>query len=335
VKLALYSTISPDRVRLGVVLSGELVGDLQAGYADHLGGASTPRARELAGRLLPHDMVRFLGLGQPGWDAARAAVDHLEALSAAEPSGVGRLDQPLFTPLAACRLHAPLRPSKMIAVGRNYASHVTAAGAQVTHGGVPSAWIKANSAITGPTSDIVRPSCTQELDYETELAVVISQKCKNVPEDQAHSVIAGYVIVNDISARDIARLERRAGNHLLDKMFDTFAPMGPWLVTKDEIEDPMNLEITTRVNGDLRQNANTREMIWSIPKLISFLSQMTLEPGDVIMTGTPEGTAMERKPESFAAFLQPHDILESQIESIGTLRNRITEEAPTEGSWAW
>jgi 2-keto-4-pentenoate hydratase/2-oxohepta-3-ene-1,7-dioic acid hydratase in catechol pathway len=141
-------------------------------------------------------------------------------------------------------------------------------------------------------------------------------------------------VVNDVSARDIVKIERKEGNQLLGKMFDTFAPMGPWLVTKDEIPDPMNLRIITRVNGEIRQNGNTRDMIWAIPKLIAYLSQMTLEPGDVILTGTPDGVAMGRKPGESSWYLHPGDLLESEVEQIGTLRNNIVA-ATEEVNWSW
>src|SRR6185437_12006672 len=140
-------------------------------------------------------------------------------------------------------------------------------------------------------------------------------------------------VANDVSARNIARLERKEGNRLLGKMFDGFAPIGPWLVTKDEVRDPMNLKVITRVNGELRQNGSTHDMIWSIPQLIAYVSQMTLEPGDVILTGTPEGTAFGRKPGQTPWFLNPGDVLESEVESIGVMRNPIVEDKTAERSW--
>ncbi len=321
------------RVRLGVLIDDQTVGDLQAGYARFLSAAhSDSQADEMAAVRIPVQLAAVLANGQAGREAIRDAVAHLNKTS--DRKTIGLKGEPLFTPIENCRLHAAIRPNKMIAVGRNYADHLAEVKIKLPLA-VPSAWIKASSTIVGPTRDIVRPACVKELDYETELAIVIGSKAKNVPEEKAYDVIAGYTVANDISARDIVRIERKEGNQLLGKMFDTFAPIGPWLVTKDEIPDPMNLRIMTRVNGEMRQNGNTRDMIWSIPKLVAYLSQMTLEPGDVILTGTPDGVAMGRKPGESSWFLQPGDILESEVENIGIMRNKVVD-APTEKvSWKW
>lgn len=220
----------------------------------------------------------------------------------------------------------------MIAIGRNYLAHLNEAGVALPMS-IPSSWIKATSAMLGPYDDIVKPAVVNELDYETELTIVIGQRCKDVPEARAYDVIAGYTVVNDISARDIVRRERAEGNQMLGKMFDGFAPAGPWLITKDEIANPMDLAITTRVNGEIRQNSRTANMIWSIPKMIAFLSQMTLEPGDMITTGTPEGVAMGHEGESW--FLKDGDVVESEVEGVGVMRNKITDETSREASWEW
>lgn len=321
--------------RLGVLLPGDLVGDMRAGYAHHLASSKADgQAREVAALRMPAHIASFLAIGEPGWEAARSCYEHLAALAKRDSAATGLDGEALFTPLAKCRLHAAVKPSKVIAVGRNYAEHLKEAGVTIAMK-VPSAWIKANNAIIGPTRDIEKPPFVHALDYETELAVVIGRRCKNVPEAEAWDVIAGYTVMNDVSARDVVKIERKEGNQLLGKMFDGFAPMGPWLVTRDEIRDAQNLRIVTRVNGEVRQNGNTKDMIWSIPKLIAYLSQMTLEPGDVISTGTPEGVAMARKPELPSWYLAPGDVLESEVEGIGVLRNKIVESSTQKGSWTW
>lgn len=239
-------------------------------------------------------------------------------------------------PLSDCHLLAPVaHPSKIIAVGRNYRSHNTemSAGDGRFPNVVPSAWIKASSTLAGAYDDVIKPRATRKLDYETELAVVIGKRCRHVREEDAYSVIAGYTIASDITARDVVAIERAEGNQLLGKMFDTFCPMGPWFVTADEIDDPMNLALRTRVNGEVRQNSNTGNMIWPIPKLIAYLSQMTLEAGDVILTGTPSGVAMGHKDGNW--FLNDADVLESELEGIGTMRNRIVNAPDTPTSWDW
>ncbi|HEX2828219.1 MAG TPA: fumarylacetoacetate hydrolase family protein [Burkholderiales bacterium] len=237
-------------------------------------------------------------------------------------------------PLGACVLDAPLRPGKLITLARNYHEHVAEHG--LTHTGkVPSASIKATSSLTGPYDDIARPAAERELDYETELAVVIGRRCKNVPQSRAYDVIAGYTVLSDIVARQVLKIERAAGNQFLGKMFDSFGPLGPWLVTKDEIEDPMNLTISTRVNGELRQHGNTGRMIWKIPQLVAYFSQATLEPGDIISTGTPAGVAAGRKPHESRWFLRPGDVIECEVEGVGRLRNRIVEDDSGPASWDW
>ena len=233
-----------------------------------------------------------------------------------------------------CVFEAPLRPAKIITVARNYPDHLAETGAPKT-GPVPFASIKATSSVCGPYDEIVRPACERHLDYETELAVVIGRRCKNVAASNAYEVIAGYMVMNDVVAREILTIERRAGNQFLGKMFDGFAPMGPALVTAREVGDPLGLKIETRVNGELRQSGNTRDMIWPIAQLIAYFSQATLEPGDVISTGTPAGVAAGRKAGESPWFLQPGDLVESTVEKVGTLCNRIVADESGVSSWNW
>ncbi|MFM1816546.1 MAG: hypothetical protein RLZ98_3241, partial [Pseudomonadota bacterium] len=199
---------------------------------------------------------------------------------------------------------------------------------------LPSTWLKGPHAATGPYDPIVRPKATNNLDYETEFAFVISKRCKNVPEAKAFDHVAGYTVTSDVTARDVGKLERAEGNRLLAKSFDGFCPMGPCFVTKDEIPDPYALNITTRVNGDVRQQAETSDMIWKIPQILAYVSQIELFPGDVVMTGSPEGVAMGAGGLQGAKFLQPGDILESEVDAIGTMKNPIVDD-PLEPSWNW
>jgi len=326
----------PSRARLGVVLETGVVGDLGAAYAHLLGQKRGDlQAAEIAALRIPADLARLLAGGPFARSALNEAARHLVELSAQGLSATGLDGAPLFASLSDCRLAPPLVPGKILAVGRNYGAHLAEMGSKQPFK-IPSAWIKATSCMTGPFDDVVKPRATEKLDYETELSVVIAERCKNVPEDRAYDVIFGYVIVNDVSARDVARLERAEGNQLLNKMFDGFAPTGPWVVTRDEVPDPMNLGLRTRVNGEIRQDGSTSGMVWSIPKLVAFLSQMTLEPGDVITTGTPGGVAAGRSPELPSWFLKPGDVVESEIERIGTMRNRIIDPPAEEKvSWQW
>ncbi|MBI4190928.1 MAG: fumarylacetoacetate hydrolase family protein [Betaproteobacteria bacterium] len=311
----------PAQARLGVLVGKDLVADLRASYARYLiEEIGNPKGRELAAIFLPPYIAQFLHVGAAAWEALSEAYGWLSDLVKSESQALGLSGEQLFMPLAECRLFAPVRGSKIIAIGRNYPGCTRNEGKRA--GKVPAYFIKVPSCVVGPGRDILKPPPTNQLDCETELAVVIGRKCKHVPEDKAYDVIAGYTILNDITARDVGNIERRAGHMLLGKTLDTFAPMGPWLVTKVEIHDPMHLRIRTRVNGELRQDGNTSEMIHSIPRLVSYMSQMTLMPGDVISTGSPGGGGLAR-PEWF---LNAGDVIEAEIDKIGTLVNAVVDE---------
>jgi len=307
--------------RLGVLIGTDLVGDLRAGYALYLMDvAANPKGRELASIYMPPYIAQFLHMGEAAWLALGDVYSFLDRLAQTSPDALGLDGEQLFIPPAECRIYAPLRPSKLIAVGRNYPAYTRNPGKE--GGKVPAGFVKTLSAIVGTGRDILKPATCRELDCETELAVVIGKKCKHVREEDAYSVVAGYTIVNDITARDVGKLERQGGHMFLGKTHDTFAPMGPWMVTRDAIPEPMHLRITTRVNGETRQDGNTKDMIWTIPKLIAYMSQITLMPGDVISTGSPGGGGLAN-PEWL---LKAGDLIEAEIEGIGVLRNAVVDE---------
>lgn len=316
--------------RTGVLLGEEMIGDLRAGYAAYLAEtASDPQAREIAAMRIPPNVAEMLALGGLAHDAITVTTSWLLRLLKENPSAKGLAGEPLFSPLANSRFHAPVRPNKFIAASQNYHGPVK----QRVHekGRVPSCWIKTGNTIIGPHRDVVKPVAVKQLDCETELVIVINKRCKNVPEDRAYDVIFGYLVANDFSARDVGNIEHAAGGgRLLAKMFDTFCPMGPWIVTKEEIPDPMNLKIRTTVNGELRQAGCSRDMIWNIPQLVAYASQMTLEPGDLIMTGTPIAESGGK-----GRFLTSGDVVESEIEGIGCLRNKVIDDVAKEASWQW
>ena len=219
-------------------------------------------------------------------------------------------------PIENARLGPPIPdPDKIICLGLNYKSHAEEAGFKPPE--VPILFAKYRNALTGPTSPIVLPKLSQEIDYEGELAVVIGKRGKDILVENALEHVAGYMALHDVSARD---LQFRAGQWLSGKTLDTFAPCGPSLVI-GEIDDPQNLNIATRINGKTLQQSNTRHMIFSVAETIAYISQlMTLEAGDIIATGTPEGVGFKRTPP---IFLQPDDIVEVEVEGIGTLRNPV------------
>lgn len=221
-------------------------------------------------------------------------------------------------PLEGARLLAPIpRPRKNIfCVGRNYAEHARESGSPIPE--VPVFFTKPPTCVVGPEAPIVHHAATQQLDYEVELAVIIGKRGRDIPVERALSHVFGYTIMNDVTARD---LQRRHQQWFKGKSLDTFAPMGPAVVHRSAIPNPQDLRLRMRVNGELRQDASTAGMIFSVARLITTLSAgMTLEPGDILATGTPEGVAMGRTP---SAWLQVGDVVEAEIEGIGTLRNRI------------
>jgi 2-keto-4-pentenoate hydratase/2-oxohepta-3-ene-1,7-dioic acid hydratase in catechol pathway len=183
----------------------------------------------------------------------------------------------------------------------------------------PVIYLKPRTSLIGPMDDILCPKFVKQLDYEGELALTIGRKCKNVSTTEASDYIAGYFVLNDVSARDIQFIDKQ---YTRAKGFDTFGPCGPWLTTTDDILDPGNLRITTRVNGDIRQDSSTANLVLNVNEIISKLSKvMTLEPGDIISTGTPSGTALSFS--SDLKYLRHNDIVEIEIEKIGKIRNRV------------
>lgn len=293
-------TRDPDRTpRAGLLEAGEAILDLG-------------RAAKKAGRPLPFDPGNLISLIEAG----PAGLDAVRSLAKAGGEAV---------PLDRVRLLAPIpRPRKNVfCVGWNYLEHF-AEGERIRQSGQqlpehPVFFTKVPTAVTGPYDPIpFDPAVSEKLDWEVELAVVIGEGGKTIPEGRAMDHVFGYTVLNDVSARDLQR--RHGGQWFKGKSLDGACPMGPWIVTADEV-DPNGLRVTTRVNGVTKQDSNTRHFYFKIPRLLAELSLgMTLEPGDIISTGTPEGVGFARNPPEF---LKPGDLLETEIEGIGTLRNRI------------
>ena len=309
---------------IGAVVGEELI-DLTFAYARYLRETEGEiRAYELARARIPRDMIGFLEGGARALEAARRSIALVQGLHQEEKFGLsGEL---LAFPLSDIRLLAPIpRPGKILAAGRNYAEHAKEApqgGAAVETRPFPGGFVKVSSVVIGPGDPVELPHVTKELDYEVELAIVIGKPGRYLAKENAYDYVAGYTILNDISARDIQLSEAKYGNHLLGKNLDGLAPMGPWIVTRDEIEDPMDLQLQLSVNGELRQKASTATMIHDIPTILQRWSWGTLEPGDVIATGTPAGVALGGK----FPYLRHGDIMECSIEGIGSLRNQVVPE---------
>ncbi|MEE8313004.1 MAG: fumarylacetoacetate hydrolase family protein [Myxococcota bacterium] len=274
------------RTRIGVVVGDEIV-DLAAAAPD-----------------LPTEMARFLAAGRAALDAARSAAEGAQRRLA----------------LADVRFEAPvLCPSKFLGIGLNYTDHIEEMGRELPE--FPLVFNKQTSCVSAHRDPIHVPRASTAVDYEGELAFVIGKRCRHVPEDRAHEVIGGYMIVNDVSVRD---WQARSPTMTLGKSWDTHGPCGPWLVTPDEIGDPHSLGLETYVDGDLRQRSNTKYLLFNCFNLVATLSTVsTLEPGDVVTTGTPSGVGMAMSPPGF---LKSGQTVRIEIDRIGTLENPVIEE---------
>ena len=256
------------------------------------------------GRGLPDDMLTFLAQGEAAFNTAREVF----------ASGTGRLA------LRDVSLDAPIRrPPKILAVGLNYRDHAAEGGFDIPT--VPMIFNKQSTAVTGPQGAIYLPKECVQLDYEGEFAFVIGKRCRRVPKEKALDVIAGYTIANDVSVRE---WQFRSPTTTMGKSWDTHCPLGPYMATPDEVSDPHNLTLRTWVNGELRQDSNTKNLIFNLPDIIVHLSTaFTLEPGDVICTGTPSGVGLGMDPQ---VWLKAGDVVRITIDQLGTLENRVIDE---------
>ncbi|MBI3456254.1 MAG: fumarylacetoacetate hydrolase family protein [Candidatus Rokubacteria bacterium] len=283
--------------------------------------AAQRTARPARGSVLPRTMLELIEGGpavwtraQDVWDYGRALVDRLDPADLRR-RGVAR-------PLAHTQVLAPIpRPRKNIfCTGRNYAEHAAERGAAPPDR--PVFFTKPQTAVVGPGAAIVHHAATQALDYEVELAVVVGRGGRDFGPETALEHVFGYTVLNDVTARDLQKAHQQ---WFKGKSLDTFCPMGPVLVTKDEVPDPQALGIRLRVNGETRQEASTAQMIFDVATLLAALAVgMTLEPGDILTTGTPSGVGA-----AAGAYLKPGDLIEAEIDGIGCLTNRVV--APQEG----
>ena len=272
-------------------------------------------------------MLETIRRGRISLSNTRKLVKYAEKLLT-EHETAGFMANGIIQPFRRSRILAPIpTPRKnVICLAVNYRAHLEeAARARSIEPVLPSDPIffsKPPTSVTGPFSNILKPRVTEELDYEVELAFVIGKKGKYIPEKEALSHIFGYMTFNDFTARD---LQRRHRQFLRGKGLDTFAPCGPFLVTTDEIRNPHDLNLRLCVNGELRQDSNTGNMIFRIPQIVNILSSgMTLEPGDIVATGTPEGVGSAMTPPRF---LKPGDVVETTVKQVGTMNNKIVAEA--------
>ncbi len=281
-------------------------GQIRLGVLRHSAAGDTVVDLNKADPRLPTDMIAFL----QGGAEARALAD--KALQSATNIAI--------YPLSAVTLKAPiLRPGKIMCIGLNYRDHAAESGQAVPE--YPTLFAKYANAVIGPGEAIVHPKISEKVDYEAEMGVVIGRRAKAVPVADALNYVAGYLPFNDVSARDF---QTRTSQWTIGKTFDTFAPMGPALVTADEVPDPHNLDIRLSIGGEVLQSSNTRNLVFTVADLVSYLSAvMTLEPGDVIATCTPGVVVAARKPPRW---LRPGDVVRIEIERLGVLENPVVAE---------
>ncbi len=284
---------------------------------DHVIDLNLARAMLLASqaqeaKYLATDVLDFIRKGEEVWDAANETLEHL---------GSRILDGIVFR-AESVKWLAPLdNPSKIVAIGMNYWDHVRE-HPNTQPPAYPVLFPKFPSAIIGH-NDVITwdPQMTQQVDYEAELGVVIGKTARRVAAAAALDYVFGYCNLNDVSARDLQNDEKGGRQFTRGKSLDTFCPLGPYIVTQDEIPDPQNLRIQSRLNDTVMQESNTKEMINGVAKLIEFITQgITLRPGDVIATGTPAGVGHFRKPP---VYLKPGDVIEIEVEGLGRLTNRV------------
>ena len=315
--MKLLTYLHQEHENIGVLDSAGHVVDLHKAFASYLGRVEArPDAGPMAGAVLGRDMVDFLKRGEKALEAARIAVAHAER----------HPDHSFMFERQQVRLMAPVpRPGAVVSAGKNFSDHVSEMSSKKGPSN-PVAFLKLPGSVIGPEDDIPYPAEVKNLDYEVEVAVVIGKSCIGVNPEEALNYVAGYTAFNDISARDVIRAENQSGIHLMGKSFPGFAPMGPYLVTADEIAEPQDLKLRLRVNGEIRQDSNLGFMIFKICDMVAYWSQMGLYPGDILTTGTPRGVAAGRKADQTPWWLKPGDIVEAEVETIGSLRNRIVAE---------
>lgn len=289
----------PSLARLGVVLPSDTVADLRDGYAAFLSARGNVQAMDLAKLRVPGTIGALIASNRLGSPELADVVAWLDEKAASEPQAQGLRGQPLFTSLHDCRLHAPVRLTNLFIALENYGSTT------------PEFTMKPSIAVVGPAREIRLPKEVTELSCAPGLAVVLGNGCRDIAESEAMAVVAGYFVMTNVS------VVSTGNRHSFETgMYETFAPSGPWLVTRDVVADAASLAVEMRVNGEERRRFTTASMTWPIPRLIASLSRMTLQAGDVIWCGAPEAHADEPT-------VRLGDQVESVVDRVGMIRNRV------------
>ncbi|MCA0850527.1 fumarylacetoacetate hydrolase family protein [Salipiger thiooxidans] len=268
------------------------------------------------GKVVGDDVVELDAVAEGCGGSMRALLARFDELRPALEAAT----KPRFA-LSEVRIEAPIAdPQKYLAIGMNYQAHADEAAAAGIKAPDSQLWFnKQVSCITGPYDDVVIPAASDKVDYEAELGFVIGRRCRHVSREDARSVIAGYIVTNDVTARD---WQFRSPTFTLGKSFDTHGPIGPWIVTDDEVADPHDLMLTLSLNGEERQRSSTGDMIYDIYDQIAYLSTvMTLEPGDIVATGTPANVGI-----ATGTFMRPGDVVRVEIEGLGAIENKFVAE---------
>jgi len=296
--------------RIGALVDGEKVVDLNYAYQAKLQSEGQYRYEAIAEAYVPAKMEGFLEGGKESMEIAKAVIDY--ALANADS-----FKHKLIYDKGEVKVNAPVtNPGKIFCVGHNYREHILEMGRELPAN--PVLFAKFANTVIGPEDDIPFHPISEQLDYEAEFTVIIGKQARNVSEEDALDYVAGYTIANDVTYRDI---QRRTLQWLQGKTVDGSAPMGPWMVTSDELTDPSGLGVVLTVNGEVRQKTNTENLVFSVPHLVSFLSNLvTLEPGDIILTGTPGGVGVAMDPPTF---LRDGDVVKIEIDQVGVLENKV------------
>lgn len=308
------------RTRIGALRGEGEVIDLNHAYRARLLKRGDARAIAVADARLPSDMLAFLEGGDESMAAARHAIAHAEEMAAAEPERAAGDGVIVDRAEPGFRLAAPVpRPRTVLAVGVNYKDHATEAGMELPKH--PMLFSKVSSCIVGPEDVIVRPRVSELLDWEGELCFVVGKPARHVSASSALEYVAGFTIGHDVSVRD---WQFHSQTMMMGKSFDTHGPTGPALVTPEEVPDYRDLDLRTLVNGEVKQDSNTRHLIFGVEEVLEYVTQaFTLQPGDIVFTGTPSGIGGSRRPPEF---LKAGDVVRIEIDGLGALENTVLDE---------
>ena len=318
--MRLCTFTSRGEMRLGALHGEDAVVDLNRAYRSRLTARGDTHARAQADAQVPAEIVAFLEAGDAALTAARHAVAHADELASADRAAAVAAGVLVERGEAGFRLCAPVpRPGTVLAVGVNYRDHAEEAGMELPER--PLLFSKVARCIVGPEDEIVRPRVSTFLDWEGELCFVVGKKARHVSVTEAMDYVAGFMIGHDVSVRD---WQFHAPTMMMGKSFDTHGPTGPALVTCDEVPDYRDLALRTLVNGDVKQDSNTRHLLFGVEEILEYVTQaFTLHPGDIVFTGTPSGIGGSRRPPEY---LKAGDVVRIEIDGLGALENRVVDE---------